>query len=135
MDQKFQGINTTYIRSFIRKFADNSSGQMCFLTPFSGIGFPGKPVLHKQLFRSVKLVKENSIHKILFFITGAYPDWDAYKNYLAPLFMEHRVFIRGPFEVPTKSYEEANQILEQELGDLRSAADFVLPDYSKLLMK
>jgi hypothetical protein len=135
VEKEFEGINTRYIRNFIRRFTDNASGQMCFLTPFSGIGFPGKPVLHKQLYRSVKLVRKNSPHNILFFITGAYPDWDAYNNYLAPLFMEHRVLIQGPFEVPLNSYSLANQVIEQALGELRESAQFVLPDYSQLLMK
>jgi hypothetical protein len=133
--KKFEGINTAYLRTFIRKFAENTNGQVCFLTPFSGIGFPDKPVLHRQLFRSIQMVMEKTQHKILFYITGAYPNWDAYQNYLAPLFMKHKVLIRGPFDMPGDDFVIAGKVVEKELGELRKTAGFMPPDYSKLLMK
>jgi hypothetical protein len=135
VDNKFQGINTAYLRTFIRQFSDNPFGQICFLTPFSGIGFPGKSILHRQLFRSIKIVLSKTDYKVSYFITGAYPNWDAYQNYFAPLFMEHKILLRGPFSMETREYAAASAVVENELGELRKAAAFTPPDYSKLLMK
>lgn len=135
VDEKYDGINTVYLRTFIRRFSENPSGEVCFLTPFSGIGFPGKPVLHPQLYRSIKLVMAKTNHKVSFYITGAYPEWGAYQSYLAPLFMEHRIYLRGPFELPIQEYQEASRVLENELIQLRKTAEFIPPDYSKLLTK
>jgi len=53
VEKRYSGVNTTYLKSFVRQFKTSSAGQVCFLTPFSGIGFPGKPLLHPQLYRSI----------------------------------------------------------------------------------
>ena len=87
------------------------------------------------MFRSIQLVLEKSNNKVAFYITGAYPEWVKYQNYLAPLFMNHRIFIRGPFTFPTGEYEESGRVIESELDKLRETAEFIPPDYEKLLMK
>ena len=135
VDQSYKGINTNYIRSFIRGFSENQNGAMCFLSPFSGIGFPGKPTLHHQLFRSIEMVRAKTRNDVSFFITGAYPSWEAYRNYQAPLLTSHNIIIQGPFSLPGGNYDNACDNLSTKLEELRKAANFIPPDYSKILLK
>jgi hypothetical protein len=135
VDENHDEINTTYLKYFIRAFSKNPSRMVSFLSPIAGIGFPGKPVLHPQLFRSIQLVRGKSKHKMTYCITGAYPDWGAYENFLAPLLMKHKIVISRPFDFPTETYEESLEVLERELESLRHSAEFTPPDYEKILMK
>ena len=135
VDQDFQGANPKYIRTFMRLFSKNNSGQVCFLTPFSGIAFPGKPALNSQLYRSVDLVQSASKNEISFYIAGAYPNWHAYRQYWAPLMSKHKIVVRGPFTLPVCDYETAQTIIKNELNSLRDEADFTPPDYDRILTK
>ena len=135
VDRDFQGANTKYLRTLIRMFSKNNSGQVCFLTPFSGIAFPGKPVLHPQLYRSIDLVQTASKTDISFYIAGAYPSWHAYRQYYAPLMSKHKIAIRGPFSLPVGDYSTAQTVVKNELNSLRVKADFTPPDYDRILTK
>jgi hypothetical protein len=133
--QRFSGVNTAYLKAFVREFKKSSAGQICFLTPFSGIGFPGKPLLHPQLYRSIDLVQDKCSREFPIFLAGAYPSWNAYSNYLAPLLNEHLLVLRGPFYLPRNDYQDAYQLVESEIEALREEADFVPPDYERILNK
>ena len=135
VDREFQGINTRYLKSFVQAFSQNESGQVSFLTPFSGIGFPGKPVLHPQLYRSISLVQSRSTMQIPIYLVGAYPDWNAYRNYFAPLLSRHDIVARGPFSLSIGNYDAARSVLETELNQLRQSARFTPPDYDRILTK
>ena len=135
VDKKYRGINTKYIRSLIRGFSENRNGYMCFLTPFSGIGFPGKPTLHPQLYRSIDIVRSKISQDVSFYFAGAYPSWGAYRSYFAPLMSPHNIVIQGPFSIPKRDYEGACNFLSEKLKILREAAEFYPPDYSRILMK
>jgi len=135
VDERFSGVNTVYLKTFLREFAENPSGKVCFLTPFSGIGFPDKPLLHKQLYRSVDLVQAKCGRRIPIFILGAYPSWEAYAHYYAPLMTEHNIVMRGPFELPQKDYQAAFDIMQSEMMTLRQAGNFVPPEYDRILKK
>ncbi len=135
VNEKFKGINTKYIRTLIREFSETSNGLLGFLTPFSGIGFPDKKALHPQLYRSVKMVLAKSQGEVPIYFAGAYPDWGAFQSYYAPLFTQHKLQIHGPFYLPPNDYSAAVEKVEFELAALRAAANFVPPDYDKLLLK
>ena len=135
VDRDFQGANTKYLRTLIRMFSTNNAGQVCFLTPFSGIAFPGKPVLHPQLYRSIDLVQAASKTDIPFYIAGAYPSWRAYRQYYAPLMSKHKIAIRGPFSLPVGDYKTAQTAVKNELNSLREKAAFTPPDYDRILTK
>jgi hypothetical protein len=135
VNEKFQGVNTKYIRTLIRSFSDSPKGLVGFLTPFSGIGFPDKKPLHPQLYRSILMVLAKSKGEVPIYFAGAYPDWGAFQSYYAPLFTVHKLQINGPFYLPVHNYEVAVEKVETELNDLRAAANFVPPDYDKLLLK
>jgi hypothetical protein len=135
VDQAYTGANPKYIKAFIRMFAKNQAGQVCFLTPFSGIAFPGKPALHPQLYRSINLVQTNCAQDIPFYFVGAYPSWHAYRQYFAPLLIKHKIAVRGPFSLPIKDYARAKSVVEDELHALREKADFVPPEYDRILKK
>ena len=135
VDKEYDGINTTYLKNFIRTFSDNPSGNISFLSPFAGIGFPDKPVLHPQLFRSIQMVRARSKHKISYCITGAYPDWGAYQSFIAPMLMQHRIVLSRLFHLPTGEYEEARDVVNSKLTELRRSAGFTPPDYEKILLK
>ncbi len=135
VEQKFSGINAVYLKSLVRKFRETPSGQVCFLTPFSGIGFPEKPLMHPQLYRSLDLLQGKCEREFPAFIAGAYPSWKAYSNYFAPLLTVHRIILRGPFYLPRQDYEKAYQVIESEISAVRRAADFAPPDYDRILNK
>ena len=135
VDDNHQGVSTAYLRYFIRAFSGNPHGQISFLSPFAGIGFPDKPVLHPQVFRSIQMVRGKSRQKISFCITGAYPDWAAYDSYFAPLLMKHKIMISKPFILPEGGYEEAKFVVEEALVNLRKSTGFTPPDYEKILLK
>ncbi len=135
VEQEFSGINSTYLKSLVRQFRGVNSGQVCFLTPFSGIGFPEKPLLHPQLYRSIDLVQAKCERDFPLFIAGAYPSWRAYSNYLAPLLTKHLIVLRGPFYLPRQDYEAAYRVIESEITEIRRAADFAPPDYKLILNK
>lgn len=135
VDQRYSGVNTTYLRSFIRQFSTHQAGKICFMTPFSGIGFPGKPLLHPQLYRSVDLVQQKCGRRFPVYLLGAYPSWDAYSNYLAPLFNEHLIVMRGPFYLPQKDYQSAYDLMSKEIDKLREEGNFAPPDYNRILKK
>lgn len=135
VDQRYSGVNTIYLRSFIREFSEHQAGKICFMTPFSGIGFPGKPILHPQLYRSVDLVQQKCGRRFPVYILGAYPGWDAYTNYLAPLMTEHLIVMRGPFYLPQKDYQTAYDQIALEIDNLREEGKFVAPDYDRILKK
>ena len=135
VDEKYQGVSTSYLRAFIRVFSKYAKGQVSFLSPFAGIGFPGKLVLHPVIFKSIALVREKSKEKISFCFTGAYPDWAAFDSYIAPLLIPHKILISKPFSLPGDGYEEAKCVVEEELDKLRKSADFTPPDYEKILLK
>lgn len=135
VDERFSGVNTVYLKSFLREFGNNTSGTVCFLTPFSGIGFPDKPLLHAQLYRSVDLVQAKCGRRSPIYILGAYPSWKAYAHYYAPLLTEHNIVMRGPFELPQKDYQGAFEIMRSEMLQLRQEGEFVPPEYDKILKK
>ncbi len=135
IDENYSGINTAYLRAFARNFAENKVGQVCFLTPFSGIAFPGKPILHPQIYRSIRIVQSKCDEEIPFYFVGAYPSWAAYQRYYAPLLIPHSIVMRGPFFLPTQSYDQALAVTTAELADLRQAANFTAPDYDRILLK
>jgi hypothetical protein len=135
VDEQYAGVNTTYLRTFVRIFSQNDAGQACFLSPFSGIGFPGKPALHPQLHRSVKLAHAKSKREVSYYLVGAYPDWHAQRQYYAPLLSKHTIVMRGPIAMPIKDYEESRAIMESEIRKLRQQADFTTPDYNRILTK
>jgi hypothetical protein len=108
---------------------------VCFLTPFSGIGFPEKPVLHPQLYRSINFVQSKINREVPCYLTGAYPNWTAYRNYLAPLLAQHYIVIRGPFTMKLGDYESSKVEIEAKISELRKAANFVPPDYDRILNK
>lgn len=135
VDEHYSGVNTTYLRSFIRQFSTHQEGKICFMTPFSGIGFPGKPILHPQLYRSVDLVQQKCGRRFPFYLLGAYPGWDAYANYLAPLMTKHLIVMRGPFYLPQKDYQTAYDQMASEIDNLRKEGNFVAPDYERILNK
>jgi hypothetical protein len=135
VEGKYDDVNTKYIRTFVRIFSRNGTGQACFLSPFSGIGFPGKPALHPQLHRSVKLAHAKSKREISFYLVGAYPNWHAQRQYYAPLMSRHTIAMRGPIELPIKDYEKSRALMESEISQLRQQANFTLPDYDRILMK
>jgi hypothetical protein len=135
VDREFRGANTKYLRTFIRLFSKNNCGQVCFLTPFSGIAFPGKPVLHPQLYRSINLVQSASKNDIPFYFVGAYPSWRAYKQYYAPLIAKHKIAVRGPFSLPVGDYKKAKTSIKNQLNSLRNETNFVPPDYDRILNK
>lgn len=135
VDQRFSGVNTIYLKAFLRIFAHTSAGQVCFLTPFSGIGFPGKPLLHPQLYRSVDLVQQKCKQRFPMYILGAYPSWQAYSNYIAPLINEHLIVMRGPFFLPKKDYQAALEVMSAEIAALRQDGNFSPPDYERILNK
>jgi len=135
VEERFEGINQKYIRAFHRNFSKSPTGQVCFLTPFSGIGFPDKPVLHPQLYRSIDLVQSKIKREVPCYLTGAYPNWSAYRNYLAPLLAEHYIVIRGPFKITLGDYELAKEEVEANIAELRKTAEFTPPDYQRILNK
>jgi hypothetical protein len=135
VQEKYQGINTHYIRTLIRFFSRKSYGNVCFLTPFSGIAFPGKQVLHPHLYRSIGLALSKKISSVEFYLAGAYPKWGAYQNYLAPLLSSHNIVMRGPFSFSLDDYDAASQLLEAKLIELRKTAKFDPPNYSRLQTK
>lgn len=133
--ERFSGVNTVYLKSFLREFAENTSGKICFLTPFSGIGFPDKPLLHKQLYRSVELVQAKCDRRFPVYLIGAYPSWKAYSHYYAPLLTEHNIAMRGPFDLPRKDYQGAFALMRSEMMKLRQDGNFVPPEYDRILKK
>jgi hypothetical protein len=135
VDRDFQNTNTKYLRTFMRVYSKNKCGQMCFLTPFSGVAFPGKPALHPQLYRSINLVQAASKTEVPFYFAGAYPDWHAYRQYYAPLMSKHKIAFRGPFALPVGDYCTAHTVVKNELNALRAEADFIPPDYDRILTK
>jgi hypothetical protein len=135
VEEKYAGINTKYLRTFIKMFSRSEPGQACFLSPFSGIGFPGKPALHPQLHRSVKMAQAKSKHEVSFYLVGAYPDWSIKRQYYAPLISKHAIVMRGPIELPIKDYDRSRETMELEIGRLRQQADFTPPDYERILTK
>jgi hypothetical protein len=135
VDRDYRSVNTRYLRTFVRLFSKNDCGQLCFLTPISGIAFPGKPVLHPQLYRSVNLAQAASKNEISFYFAGAYPSWQAYRQYWAPLMSRHTIAIRGPFCLPVGDYEGATICLKNELEALRRETGFRPPDYERILRK
>ncbi len=135
VDQRFSGVNTSYLKAFVRNFKKSAAGQVCFLTPFSGIGFPGKPLLHPQLYRSIDLVQEKCAKQFPIFMAGAYPSWDAFSNYLAPLMNEHFLVLSGPIYLPRNNYRAAYELIESEISELRTEANFSPPEYDRILKK
>jgi hypothetical protein len=135
VDQRFSGVNTVYLKSFVRQFSSHQAGKICFMTPFSGIGFPGKPLLHPQLYRSVDLVQHKCGQRFPIYLLGAYPGWKAYANYLAPLMNEHFIVMRGPFFLPQKDFQAAYDLMSAELAELRQEGNFVPPNYDRILRK
>jgi hypothetical protein len=135
VNQQFSGVNTVYLKTLMRKFTQIPTGQLCFLTPFSGIGFPDKPVLHPQLYRSLDLVQGKSGQRFPVYIFGAYPGWQAYSQYYAPLLSKHNIVMRGSFLLPQKDYAKAYQVVNSEIIALRQNGSFVAPDYSRILNK
>jgi hypothetical protein len=135
VEGKFSGINTKYLRTLIRFFNLRTAGQVCFITPFSGIAFPGKPVLHPQLYRSIRLALSKTENDIKYFLSGAYPNWKAYSNYYAPLLSRHNIVMKGPFSIPINDYQAAKSLLKMKLQELRDSANYEPPDYDRLLTK
>jgi len=135
VEAEYAGVNTKYIRTFAREFAQNDNGQACFLSPFSGIGFPGKPALHPQLHRSLKIAHGKAKNGVSYYLVGAYPSWEVQRQYYAPLFSKHTIIMRGPIDLPVKDYEESKDVMDVEIQKLRKQADFKPPDYDRLLTK
>ena len=135
VEQRFLGVNTSYLKAFVRNFKKTTAGQVCFLTPFSGIGFPGKPLLHPQLYRSIDMVQEKCARQFPIFMAGAYPNWNAFSNYLAPLMNEHLLVLKGPLYLPRNDYQAAYDLVESEISELRTEANFSPPEYDRILKK
>lgn len=135
VDENFLGINTRYLKTLIREFTETPAGQICFMTPFSGIGFPDKPLLHPNLYRSIDLLSSKSEEPIPIYLLGAYPSWRAFSSYYAPLMTQHMIDMRGPFNLPKKDYQAALGVMTDELTKLREMANFSPPDYDQILNK
>jgi|GEM_PF-2792887 len=134
-DKQFKGANIKYLKSLVQIFSHYQTGQLCILSPMGGIAFPEKPVLHPLVYRSMELVQAKYGEPIPFFFIGAYPQLRAHYHYYAPLLNRHTVVMRGPFYLPTITYQQAYATVDSHLRELRQIANFVPPDYSRIAHK
>ena len=135
VDSQYPGSNTKYIKRFTQLFTRHRSGYVCILSPMAGIAFPEKPPLHRQVYRSMEIVQEKSGQLLPFYFVGAYPRLSAHYHYFAPLLSKHTIVVRGPFNLPIGDYEQAYAEVATYLGQLRQAAQFTPPDYSRISRK
>lgn len=135
VDSDYEGANTTYLKSFTRLFTNHSSGQVCILSPMSGIAFPEKPTLHPQVYRSMEIVQRKYGQLLPFYFVGAYPKLDAHFHYVAPLLTRHTIVVRGPFNLPIGDYGQAYDVVSTYLDEIREVAEFTPPDYSRISRK
>ena len=132
VEAEFRGANTRYLKGLLQVFYENPAGQLCILSPVSGIAFPHKPVLHTQVYRSLEAVQQKCGQAFPFYFVGGYPHLKYDLHYLAPLLTKHTVVARGPFYLPMGNYDKASAVVRSHLLDLRQAANFATPDYARI---
>lgn len=135
VDRRFPGTNTKYVKRFTRMFSTQKKGLICLLSPTAGIAFPEKPGLHPQVYRLMDMVQSKREKPLAFYFVSAYPKLQAYHNYAAPLLTRHNFVAQGPFTLPHSNYEQALEIVSNQIQMLRRTAQFSLPDYSKIKHK
>lgn len=135
VEERSLGANTRYLKTFNQLFSQHSAGQICILSPMAGIAFPEKPALHPTVYRSVEMVQEKWGQSLPFYFVGAYPRLEAHYHYLAPLLSRHAIVALGPFYLPVGNYEQALRVVSTYLGQLRQAARFTPPDYTRISRK
>jgi hypothetical protein len=131
-DSQFSGANTSYLRIFTQSFSHHKKGLVSILSPMAGLALPEKPALHPQIFRLMKMVQARQKQSLPFFFVSAYPKLQTHYHYLAPLLTKHTFVARGPLEFPTGSYEQARVIVANHIRQLRQAAQFTSPDYTRI---
>lgn len=127
--------NIEYMKTFSTMFREEQPGNVTFMAPMAGIAFPDKPMLHPELFRLLQRVLKKRKTDLPFYLVGAYPTFDAYLNYAAPLLTPHHFAARGPFNLSAADYVESQHMLEQEVRLLRRKVGFEQPDYELLKQK
>ena len=135
VDDKFPGANLQYLKALVQFLDPQQVGRVCILSPMAGLALPGKPALHPQLYKSMKLVQTRWDQTLPFYLVGAYTRLKKDFHYFAPLLTKHTFVAEGPFTLPTDSYEAASEMITKHLEKLRAAADFIPPDYSRISRK
>ncbi|MFP4396278.1 MAG: hypothetical protein ACLFTI_13560 [Anaerolineales bacterium] len=135
VDENFSGVNLQYLRSLVQFFDPQQVGRVCILSPMAGLALPGKPALHPQLYRSMKLVQTRWNQTLPFYLVGAYTRLKKEFHYFAPLLTKHTFVANGPFTLPTDDFKVASQVIAKHLEQLRAAANFIPPDYSRISRK
>jgi hypothetical protein len=135
VEEKYPSINTKYLRTLIQKFSTYDHGYACFFSPYSGIAFPGKPALHSQLHRSVKIAAGKAKNEVSYFLIGGYPDWKVKRKFYVPMLSGHTIVLRGPINLPIKDYEASKSILAEEIQKLRDEVGFTPLDYEQMITK
>lgn len=135
VDEQFSGANLHYLKALIQFFDPKHTGRVCILSPMAGLALPGKSVLHPQLYKSMTLVQTRWDQTLPFYLVGAYTRLKRDFHYFAPLLTKHTFVANGPFALPTDSYEAASEAIATHLEQLRAAANFTPPDYSRISRK
>ncbi len=135
LDQWDPGINIRYLKVLAEMFTKNPAGYVCMLAPMAGLALPHKPVLHPQLYRSLDMVQERYDRPLPFYFVGAYPRWNVYANYFAPLLARHIIVAQDRFSLPRRDYAAALTVVVERLQALRQDAGFTPPDYSRIQHK
>ena len=135
VDEQFSGANLQYLKALIQFFEPQHVGRVCILSPMAGLALPGKPALHPQLYKSMKLLQTRWDQTLPFYLVGAYTRLKKDFHYFAPLLTRHTFVAEGPFTLPTDGYESASQVIAKHLEMLRAAANFIPPDYSRISRK
>lgn len=135
LDRMHQGVNTRYLKTLADWCPKHPTGHVIMLAPMAGLALPDKPVLHPQLYRSLELAQSRFDQPLPFYFVGAYPRWNVYISYFAPLLVRHVVVAQDRFSLPWGDYEAACDTVAERLAALREAAGFTPPDYSRIKHK
>ncbi len=129
------GATMRYLRALVDLFAAQRPGTALMMAPMAAMALPHRAVLHPQLYRSLELVQSRCGRPLSFFLVGAYPRWNVYASYLAPLFGVHTLVALDRFSLPMGDYEAARAVIAERLAALRRAASFTPPDYNRIKHK
>ena len=128
-------VNIKYVKMFLKVFTQHSAGQICIVSPVSGLASPSKPDLHPQVYRIIESVQRRVGEPLPFYVISAYPHINTTYHYIAPLLSRHTFIAQGYFYLPDRDYEGAHAIVADRLRQLRQAAHFTAPDYERLSRK
>ncbi|NET53047.1 MAG: hypothetical protein F6K09_31585, partial [Merismopedia sp. SIO2A8] len=134
-ERDYGTANSQFIKTWLKLFTHHGPGNICFLSPMSGLAAPHKPALHPQAYRTLDLVQRKVKDPIPCYLMSTYPRLKAEYNYWAPLLSPHTLVMQEHFYLPHKDYESACTLIADRLQCLRQSANFTPPNYDRISRK